>query len=458
VKRVLVVGAGIAGLATAHAIRRGAERQGIPLRVRVLESGSRPGGRLRTTRDAGWTIEWAASAIQGTEGAAWRVAEEVGLASERVIADPAASRRYLARGGRLHPIPTDPLAFLRFGALSPPARLRVLLEPLAARRVARDESVHEFGVRHLGREAATVLLGSVVRGVFAGDARRLSLDAAFPLLREMERKHRSLLLAAGAAVRGKRGAPNAAQARRTLWSFRGGMESLVEALARPLGAALELRAGVLSLTPRSAGGYEARLASGVTLEADEVVVAVPPAAAASLLRPLDVEVARDLAAIPTAGVAVVALGFPRESFRSPPDGFGFLVPPEEPIEILGALYESNLFPGRAPPERVLVRVMIGGAERPDLSTRRDDELVALAMNALDRTLGLKHGPERTWVVRQEAAIPQYAVGHRERMAGVSKRLDALPGITLTGNGYRGVSVPHLIEDAERAAERILRRT
>ena len=463
-RRVAIVGAGVAGLATAHALRRDAAKQGLPLDVTVLEAGPRAGGRVRTTRDEGWTIEWAANAIQGAEGAVWTVAEEVGLGADRVLARSDAARRYIARGGRLHLVPLDPVAFLRFGALSPAGRLRVLLEPFYARRVPHDETVHDYAARHVGEEAATALIGSVVRGVFAGDARRLSLESAFPIMREMERKHRSLVLAMIAAgkearARGKKGPGMAAAAgpgQRALWTLRGGMESLVDALARPLGASLRLRAPVLGLERREAGGYTLRLASGETLDADAVVLAIAPKTTASLLRPLDVEAARDLETIPSAGLNVIGLGFRADAFKTPPDGYGFLVSPGEPLDILGALFESNLFPERAPEGHVMVRVMIGGAERPELVTRRDDELVALSMKALDRMVGLKSGPERTWIVRQEEAIPQYQVGHRALIGGVAKRLDAFPGIHLTGNGYRGVSVANLIEDAEKTAERVLR--
>jgi oxygen-dependent protoporphyrinogen oxidase len=465
-RRVAIVGAGVAGLATAHALRRDAAAQGIPLETTVFEAGPRAGGRIRTTREGGWMIEWAANAIQGADGAAWRMAKEAGLGDARVVAGAGAARRYIARGGRLHRVPLAPGAFLRFGALSPGGRLRVLLEPFYARRVARDETVHDYAVRHIGEEAATTLIGSIVRGVFAGDARRLSLDSSFPIMREMERKHRSLLLAMIAAGKDARtrgaSSPSPGTAagplpgRRALWSLRGGMESLTEALARPLGASLRLQSPVLALDRREGGGFTLRLASGEWVGSDAVVLATAPKTTASLLRPFEPEAARDLETIPSAGLNVIGLGFRAEAFKKPPDGYGFLVAPGEPLDVLGALFESNLFPGRAPEGHVLVRIMIGGAERPELVTRRDDELVALSMKALDRLVGLKHGPERTWIVRQREAIPQYQVGHRALIGGIAKRLDAAPGLHLTGNGYRGVSVATLIEDAEKTAERILR--
>ncbi|HSQ60270.1 MAG TPA: protoporphyrinogen oxidase [Acidobacteriota bacterium] len=400
-RRILVVGAGVAGLATAWALRRDAATRGIPIDVQVLEGGSRAGGRIRTTREDGWTIEWAANAIQGAEGSAWRIAEEAGLAGDRILSRPDAARRYIARGGKLHLVPLDPVSFLRFTGLSPAGRLRVALEPFYARRVPRDETVHDYAVRHIGEEAAVALIGSVVRGVFAGDARRLSLDSAFPLMREMERKHRSLVLAMIAAgkdarAQGKKGPGMAAAAgpgRRALWTLRGGLESFVDALAKPLGPALRLRCPALALERRDAGGFRIRLASGEATEADVVVLTTAPRVSASLIRPIDPEAARELETIPSAGLNVVGLGFQRDAFRGTPDGYGFLAAPGpgDDLNVLGALFESNLFPDRAPEGHVLVRVMIGGAERPDLVTKRDDELVAISMKALDRMVGLNRG-------------------------------------------------------------------
>ncbi|HEX7078386.1 MAG TPA: protoporphyrinogen oxidase [Candidatus Eisenbacteria bacterium] len=453
--RVVIVGAGVAGLATAWMIRQEAARRARDVAITVLEAGPRPGGRIRTTEEDGYLIEWAANGIQGTDGAAWRLAEAVGLADERVIARPDAARRYIAHGGRLHLLPLSPAALFGFRAISPWARLRVALEPFYARRVAREESVHDYAARHIGEQASRVLIGSAVRGIFAGDAKRLSVDAAFPLMRRMERDHRSLVVAMMKRRKQGGGGPGG----RALWSLRHGIESLTGALARSLGAAVRTGAPALTLSRGgewSGGGvYTLRLASGERIPADAVVLATPARAAAALLRELDPELARRVGTIEPAGLAVVGLAMKPESFRAAPDGYGYLVSPDEPLDILGALFESNLFPGRAPEGRVLVRVMIGGAERPELVTRSDADLIGLAMRALDKTHGLASGPERTWVIRQEAAISQYPVGHVALLQELDRGTAALPGLHLTGNPYRGVSVASLIEDAERTATRVL---
>ncbi|HET9250862.1 MAG TPA: protoporphyrinogen oxidase [Candidatus Eisenbacteria bacterium] len=451
--RVLVIGAGIAGLAAAHAVRREAARRGINAEVQVLEASARSGGRVATIEEDGWLVEWAANGIQGIEPTAAPLLESLGLTAERVLARPESARRYVYRGGRLHLLPLSPPALLRFGGISPGARLRVFAEPFFATRHDKDETVHDFAVRHVGAEAATALVGTAVRGIFGGDARKLSLEAAFPVMREMERKHRSLVVA---MIRGKR-TPGG----RALWTMRRGLEQLVRGLSDSLETAVRVGAPVLSLERRGEGsraGWAAGLASGEKVEADAVIVAVPVSRAAALLRPLDRDLARALGSIPSASLGVVALGFRPEAFRRPPDGYGFLVAPGEPLEILGALCESNLWPGRAPEGRVLIRVMIGGSERPDLLTRSDADLTGLAMGALDRAWGLVSGPERTWVMRHPDAIPQYPVGHRARLGAIAGRLDLFPGLHLAGNGYRGVSVAALLEDAPRVAERVVERS
>jgi len=452
--RVVVVGGGIAGLASAWAIRAEAARRAEALELTVLEAGPRPGGRIRTTREGGYLVEWAANAVQGTDGAAWRLTEALGIASRRVLGRPDAARRYLARGGRLHRLPMHPAALFGFGGISPGARLRVAMEPFFARRATREESVHDFAARHIGEEAAEVLVGAVVRGVFAGDARKLSVDAAFPVMREIEKKHRSLVMALMGMARRKGGAPGLGGGSRVLWTLTEGMQSLPDALADRLAPAIRLASPALAVE-KGVAGYAVRVASGESLPADAVVLAIPARAAAALVRPLDAAWARELATIESAGLAVVALGFRRDRFRAAPDGYGYLVAPGEDLPVLGALFESNLFRGRAPEGEVLVRVMMGGTDRPDLVTRSDAELAGLAMEALDKTHGLASGPERTWVIRQEASIPQYAVGHATLMAELDRRAAMHPGLFLTGNAYRGVSVASLAEDAERIAVRVV---
>jgi protoporphyrinogen/coproporphyrinogen III oxidase len=452
--RVGVVGAGIAGLTAAHAIRRLAAEGGRTLELEVLEAGERAGGQLQTVAEDGFVVEWAANAFRTGVGPTADLVARLGLEGERVVASPAADRRFVFHGGRLHPLPSGPAGLLGFAPMSRAGRWRVFAEPFVARRVAHEESVHDYAARHIGREAAELLLGTLVRGVYGGDARRLSVDAAFPVMREMERDHRSLVIAgvAGARRRKREG--------KATWSFRGGMGTLMDALAADLGGALHTRAAVEGLERGDAGaGFRVRLATGEVRAFDRLVLAVPPRVAGASLRPLDAAAADEIAGIESADIAMVALAFPLTAFRSAPDGYGFLVAPgqspDAAPDVLGALFESNVFPGRAPAGHALVRVMMGGAGRADVLARSNEALTATAVDAIDRALGLTGAPSRVWLHRRPGAIPQYLVGHGARVARIAERLRGLPGLSLAGNAYRGIAVGAIVADAEVVATEAL---
>src|SRR5882672_7372411 len=218
--KVAVLGAGFAGLTVAHALKRDATHRGVDLSVEIFEAGARAGGRIRTTNAEGFLVEWAADAFQTGPGPAQTLIQDLGLTGERVDASPQAARRYVFSRGKLHRFPSGPGSLLHFSAISPKGRLRVLAEHLVARRVAHEESVQQFAARHVGEEAARAVAGSFVRGVYAGDAAKLSLDASFPKLRELEKKHRSLLLAMGKGGSGaarNRSGPKSQQGTRARW-------------------------------------------------------------------------------------------------------------------------------------------------------------------------------------------------------------------------------------------------
>lgn len=443
--RIAVVGAGLGGLAAAYAIRRHAHTLGHTPQVEVWEATERPGGQLRTVIEDGYLVEWAANAFRTGVGPTADLVARLGLQAEQVHADRAAERRYVFHGGRLHLLPSDPVSLLNFTPLSREGRLRVLAEPFLAQKVDHEESVFEYAARHIGAEAAEVLLGTMVRGVYGGDAHELSVDAAFPVMREMERDHRSLVIA------GIAGMPQRMREGKTTWSFRGGMSVLIDALAADLGPDLRLGTPALGLEVDPAGGYLLRSAGGGAKPFDAVVLALPPEAAAALLEPLDAPAAAEVLGIPTGSIGMVALAFEHGAFAAPPDGFGFLVAPGEDLQVLGCLIESNVFPSRAPAGQVLIRVIMGGVADPHLAERGDTELEAIALDALDRAWGLTGAPLRSWVGRQSRGIPQYVVGHIERLDRVQARLARFPGLHLAGNAYRGIAVGKLVDDAEVVA-------
>jgi protoporphyrinogen/coproporphyrinogen III oxidase len=498
VKRVVVVGGGITGLATAVHLRDRAATVADGLDVLVLESEDRPGGNVRTDRVEGFTIEQGPNGFLDNAPATLALVRRLGLEHQIQRADETAARRYLYRGGRLHLLPSGPLSFLRSPVLSLRGRLRVFGEPFArSRPEGQDESVYDFAARRIGPEAASVLVDAMVSGVFAGNVHELSLQSAFPRMARMEAEHGGLVKAMVASVRQRRATKRAASADSdveesdatahapiaraggpagpggTLTSFRSGLDTLVDGLARAAGDSLRMRTPVAAIRAGNGGvrpqdAVEAGLrpatptarwtvttAAGDQIHSDAVVVATPSPRAAALLEPLDPVLGLAVREIPTASLAVAALGYRTEDV---PDvrGFGFLVPRGTGPRILGCLWDSSIFPGRAPHGHVLLRAMIGGAHDPEAVAMDSDALLDRVATDLRRTMGLHADPVLTRIYRWPLGIAQYRVGHQDRLDRIHARLTDLPGLWVAGSSFYGISMNACFEKAPAQVEEILR--
>jgi oxygen-dependent protoporphyrinogen oxidase len=462
-KRIVIAGGGISGLAIAWAIRRRDRRAD----VLVLERGTRTGGNIRTEQVDGYICESGPDGFLDNAPDTLKLVQAIGLESRLLPSQDAARKRYIFLNGALREVPTSPGAFLRTPLLSIPGKLRVACEPLAGRPSAAEESIYEFAARRIGREAASVLVDSMVSGIFAGDSHALSLRACFPKMWQLEDEHGGLFRALLATRRSRRkgdaiGAPSG-----RLTSFTGGMSDLIDRLTRELDDVVRTSEPVLELRKTSdvqghrsgwpSQGYSLATGRGA-LEADVVILAGPSADSAALLRTFDPVLTAALEQIPSAPLAVVCLGYDAaEANRACPlDGFGFLVPRAQQVRILGALWESSIYPNRAPSGKALLRVMIGGACDPDAVTLDDRELVATVRRDLARTMGLACEPEFIRIIRHRRGIPQYVKGHLARLRRIEALLQAHPGLFLAGNSYRGVSLNACVTEAEGIADRVLR--
>lgn len=459
--RLAVIGGGVSGLAAAH---RWVERGGGSSAA-LFEAGPRVGGVLETVVDDGFQIELGSDSFVTNRPWAVDLCRRLDFEPELIGVSEKNRRAFVVRKGKLLPVPegfvmlrpTKLRAVMTSPILSLWGKLRLAAEWFIPPRpeAVGDESLASFARRRFGDEVFERLVQPLVGGIYTADAEQLSLAATLPQFLEMERKYGGLLksVVRGPVVDEK----NTSGARYGLFvTPRRGMGSLVEAIqARIPASVIRLRSRVEKLSPKPEGGWILEgegIAGPFREEFDAVVVAAPGPAAARLCGGFDAELASDLAAIPYAGAAVVSLGYRREDIAHPLDGFGFVVPDAEKRRILACSFSSVKFPGRAPDGEVLMRVFVGGAKRPDLVSLDDDDLQWIVHRELEQLLGVRGRPRVVRIARYADRMPQYHVGHLDRVARIEARAEALPGFALAGNAYRGVGIPDCIRSGEQAAD------
>ncbi len=453
----IVIGGGISGLAAAFRLRRGGSA------VAVLEASPRVGGAIETYVEGGWHFELGPNTVVEAKGDAGdasgigRLIAAAGLDGERIAASPEAQRRYLLKGGRLHPLPGGPGSLLCTPLFPLRAKLRFLREPWIGRPEGDpEESVATFVRRRLGPDFLDYAVGPFVSGVYAGDPERLSLRWAVPKIAALEREHGSLLRGAIARRRGQRTAGETGDAggHGTLLSFRTGLAELPRRLAQEIG---DVRTGVAArrVLP-AADGFRIETDAG-PLSTRRVLLAVPADVAAGLLEVATGGRSLAFAEIPYAPVAVVALGYRREDVAHPLDGFGYLVPRKEGKRTLGCLFPSTIFPDRAPAGHVALAVFAGGRTDPELVTWDEDRIAATIESEVGETLGVSAAarPVFRLVRRWPRAIPQYEIGHG-RFVDLKNAIERdLPGLHIGGNFLTGISVPDCVRNGALVAKEIL---
>ena len=465
-RRVVVVGGGITGLATAYYLQRSVTAGRLD--VVVLEAAPRPGGKMRTECRDGFLIEAGPDSFLTAKPAAVELCRELGLA-DALIPQLQPRGAYVLRRGRLVPIPagmrlvhpTRPWALLRSPLLSPAGRLRALAYPLVPPRrdAGTDQSVGAYVQRRYGAELLRVLGEPLLAGIHLADPWQLSLAATFPALHAVP--PRSGSSPRSGARRSAtmppeqlphlRGSPFA--------SLTGGIQQLSDALAVRLGRSLRTDTAVAAIRP-AAGGYRLRLKSPAVgnteeLTATAVVVTTPAAAAAQLVNRLNPPLAELLGAAEATSSAIVTLGYRDPDVALPLPGSGFLVPRGEGARLLACTWSSGKWAGRAPGGGVLVRGFVGGWRHPEMLDFSDDELVALVRAELAGVLGGGFAGAATPTVREVQrwphGTPLYRVGHRTWLAQVQQACAATPGLWLAGAPYDGVGIPDCIRQARATA-------
>ncbi len=466
-RTVLIVGGGIAGLSAAYGLAESAASRDSPTQCTLIEAEPRLGGKILTEQVGGFVIEGGPDSFLSQKPWGLELCRRLGLADRVIGTNRDRRKTYVYSKGRLEElpeglalgVPTKLGPFLKSGLLSWRGKLRLAAELLIPRRSAcGDESLGAFFRRRLGEEALERIIEPLMTGIYAGDADSLSIQATFPRFPEMERQAGSIVRALVGSWRRRGQISNLSppSGGSPFVTLQGGLSEMVQALTARLGrlsvlAGYRVRAVRVSGPPR---GYEVVIEGTAPLAVDALVLATPAYDAATLLEPLDCELGALLRGIPYASTATISLGFPRKDFSHRLDGYGFVVPRVEGRALLAVTWTSSKWSHRAPDEAVLLRAYVGGAGRETVLERDDDGLVSLVRAELRDMMGVTEAPVLAKVYRWPRAMPQYLVGHLERLAAIDERLARWPGLFLTGAGYRGVGIPDCIGDGLDTAERV----
>jgi oxygen-dependent protoporphyrinogen oxidase len=450
VTKLVVVGGGIAGLAAARRL----EALVPDAQITLVERSERLGGKLLTEQVDGFVVEGAADSFLSRKPRGVGLCEELGLGTRLVGRRPELARSFVRLGDELHRlpegltgmIPADLDALTDSTLLSAEGLERLRGEPGVPAAVADgDESIASFVSRRLGPEAYERLVEPLMTGIYGGDGEQLSLAATFPNLRTLELEHGSLLRGLAAQFPAPGDYP-------PFVSLRGGMDELVRAVAGSL-ERTTFTVGAASQLRMQDGGYAVHLADGRTVWSDALVLSVPAFVAAEIVAELDGSLAETLAEIPYASPAIVTLAFGADDVERPLDGYGYVVPKVEGSDVLACTWASNKWDGRAPAGQALIRVFLGRFGGRDVTELPDDELIGLARAEL-RLLGVEAEPRFTRIHRWPRGMPQYTLGHPDRLARIEAALERHPGLALAGAAYRGVGIPDCIDSGETAAEAV----
>lgn len=469
-KRIVIIGGGISGLAAAYRLTELARETKRPLEITLLEASSRLGGIIQTEHRDGFVIERGPDSFISEKPEAVTLAKRLGIESRLIQTNDEHRRSFIVRNGRLRAVPEgfQLLApsriwpFVTTDIFSAAGKLRMAADLLLPRIPANgnsDESLASFVTRRLGKEALDRMAQPMVGGIYTADPATLSLRATLPRFLDMERKHRSIILA---MLRQRKTNKNEASGvsgpRYSLFlSFDRGMQVLTEELERSIAAAgvtVELNSKVTSLD-HGPDEWTIRTSNGAGVLADRVCLCVPAYSAASLLEKIDDNLAQQLRAIEYTSTATINFAYRRDQIGHPLDGFGFVVPFIERRRLIACTFSSVKFSGRAPERHVLLRAFVGGALQPEMFELNEAEMVEQVRADLEQLLNIQGQTMFVETAKWSRSMPQYYVGHLERVGEIEARVSSLNTIALAGNSYRGAGIPDCIRSGEAAAEQLM---
>ncbi|HEX2666465.1 MAG TPA: protoporphyrinogen oxidase [Candidatus Acidoferrum sp.] len=443
--QALVVGGGISGLVCAYALQKAA------IEVLLVEGSARPGGVINSVSRDGYLLELGPQSFSATSQLR-SLCRELGLA-DQLLEAPAKAPRYVLVGNKLEAVPLSARAFFTSSLIDGSTKW-ALLRDIFGKSVPPegDESVAAFVRRKFSEPFLDRLVGPLVSGVYAGNPEKLSVRSAFPRLHEAERARGSIVRGMLRLAQSKKGP----RERPTLNTFRPGNETLVRALGDRLASTILFETRAANVYQQNDGWYHVSLEGSTndSVSAKSVVFATPTDVTGKLLGQLEPSFGPPLASVEYAAVAVVSLAYAQKDVNHPLDGFGFLVPRSAGLRILGTVWNSSLFPGRAPDGYALLTTFVGGATDVAATRLNHDELSTMVHREIAPLLSIQSTPTFSSVTIWPRALPQYNLGHGDRLAAIEKNLSRFPGLFLTGNYLRGPAIGACVEQALATAEQV----
>lgn len=470
--RVAIIGGGISGLSSAYYLNKRAAEKGQDFQITILESADYWGGKIKTEIVDGFVIEGGPDAYLLTKPWMRALAHELGMGADLQGTNPNFSETFIVQAGKLTTIPsglsmTIPSEFfpvIKTKLMTWPQKIRMAFDLIIpARREDSDESLAGFISRRLGRAAYEYLVGPLLSGIYAGDGDRLSLQATFPILREMELEHGSLIKGAIALrkkrtrLRKKKDGSRKSKAPSIFESPKSGLGSIANALVSSLektNVDMRLKTPVKKIVKKGSG-YLLSLESGDELEVDALVLATPTYISGHFLELIAPVIAKELSQIEHVSTATVSLAYRKEDVPTNLEGYGYIIPQQEESEALACTWTSSKWEHRAPEGIALLRVFLGRIQDDEPLPQDEETLIALAKSELGKTLDIKVEPMESWVFRWEKAMPQYNLGHPERIERIEAELLNFPNLALAGNGYYGIGLPDCVNSGIQAAEKLL---
>ena len=459
-KRIVVIGGGITGLSAAHRLIELQKEKNLDIEVLIIEKSKKLGGPITTIKEGDFLIELGPDMFFTKKPWALELSKRLDLENELIETNESKRGTYVLRNKELIAVPegflmlapSKIIPFLKTPLFSWAGKLRMMLDLFISKKGSTDESLASFVRRRFGNEALERMAQPMIGGIYTADPEKLSLKATMPQFVEMEQKYGSVIKG---MLHNKNENKKDSGARYSQFlSFKNGMGALINTLKQSLKGCTSLNEAVTRIS-RKKKSWEIQTERR-KIEASGVIVTTPSYHTASLVQNFDTELASELTSIEYASSSVVIFAYKTKKISYELNGFGFVVPDVEKSDLIACSFSSIKFDGRAPEDHIIIRAFLGGALNPDILNLDDNQIIDRAKNELEKILGIKGNPEFTLIQRYPDAMPQYHLGHLDKVANIQNRLLEYKGLEIAGNAYSGVGIPECVYSGEQAAENILK--